>query len=298
MLDILRGGATVQVALDRGPGQPYIPGQSVRARVTVECPRDLTVREGRVALVYHEEYQYRHEERGRDSQGHYHTSTHSTWATVEQEVVRQVFVHEGTIPAGSANAYEFDLPLPAEAAPSARTPILRVQWLVKATLDRRLAMDAEGKAELPVISVAPAGAAPDAYYGASGEADQAELSFYLPGKVWALGEALTGQLVVRPRQEFDVTEIRVELVQRQMVPRALGNEHSEATPARVSDALRLTPGQDFSLPFSLVIPPAGPPSLATPNGRSQWFLRGVLARRLRKDTAVEEEISICSARQS
>ena len=112
-----------------------------------------------------------------------------------------------------------------------------------------------------------------------------------------MGETIAGQLQVRPKKEFDVTEIRVELVRRQSVPKDLGNVREVSMPGKLSDGTRLTPGQNITLTFNLAIPTPVPATFSTPNSTHQWILRGVLARRLRADTIVEEEIFIYNGRQ-
>ena len=204
---------------------------------------------------------------------------------------------ETTISGGSTKTYEFDLPIPANAAPSARAEIVRVNWLVKATLDRRMAGDIEDRVDLPVFAAAPGASAQAGEYGVSNEPDEADLAFSLPGKEWVMGETIAGRLQVRPKKEFDVTEIRVELARRQSVPRDAGNEHVESMPVKLSEGTRLTPGQNLTLTFNVAIPTPVPATFSTPNSTHQWLLRGVLARQLRKDTFVEEEIFIYNGRQ-
>jgi hypothetical protein len=304
MFDFLKGGKTsVKLTLDRpisgddAPAHPYYLGETAHARLTVVSEKDFKVQEGRIALVYHEEYQYRHHRRTTDSHGHSRTTVATEWGTDEREANRQVFLGETTISGGSTKTYEFDLPIPANAAPSARAEIVRVNWLVKATLDRRMAGDIEDRVDLPVFAAAPGASVQAGEYGASNEPDEADLAFSLPGKEWVMGETIAGRLQVRPKKEFDVTEIRIELARRQSVPRDVGNEHVESMPVKLSEGTRLTPGQNLTLTFNVAIPTPVPATFSTPNSTHQWLLRGVLARRLRKDTFVEEEIFIYNGRQ-
>jgi hypothetical protein len=304
MFDFLKGGkASVKLTLDRPismeepPAHPYYLGETVHARLTLVSEKDLKIQEGRIALVYHEEYQYRHHRRTTDSHGHSRTTVATAWDTDEREANRQVFLGETTIPGGSTKTYEFDLPIPTNAAPSARAEIVRIKWLVKATLDCRMAGDIEDRVDLPVFAAAPGTSVQAGEYGASSEPDEADLVFSLPGKEWVTGETIAGRLQVRPKKEFDVTEIRVELARRQNVPRGVGNEHVASIPVKLSDGTRLTPGQNLTLTFNIAIPVPVPATFSTPNSTLKWLLRGMLARRLRKDTFVEEEIFIYNGRQ-
>src|SRR5512136_1715542 len=156
MFDFLKGGkAKVHVTLDR-PMLPYYAGETVHATVTIEGEKELKIQEARVALVCHEEYEYRYESHDRDSDGDYHTETHTSWATDEQVVQQQQLMGPGAIPSNFMQSYEFSAAIPAGAPPTCDGGrIVRVKWMVKVTLDRKLASDIEGKAELMVFTAPP-----------------------------------------------------------------------------------------------------------------------------------------------
>ena len=302
MFDFLKGGSTsVKLTLDRATGQdatlvnPYYLGETVRARVTLISEKEIKVQQGRVALVYQEEYQYKHRQHS-SSRGHSTTSVVTTWATDNQEATRQIFLGEASIPAGTQKTYEFDLPIPTNAAPSSQAEIIHIKWMVKATLDRKLAGDIESCVELPVCSVTPGAIGQPVEVGGSNEPDEANLILTLPSKEWVMGDTLAGQLQVTPQKAFDVTEIRVELVRRERVSRDLGNEHETVLPVKLAGGTRFQPGQNLTLPFNLTIPSGVPATFRTPHSTLGWTLRGILARRLRKDTLLEEEILIYNGR--
>ena len=304
MFDFLKGGKTsVKLTLDRPISEdatrvyPYYLGETVHARVTLASEKEVKIQEGRIALVYQEEYQYKHHHHSRDSHGHSRTTVATAWATDEREVNRQVFLGETSLPAGTQKTYEFDLPIPTNAAPSARAEIVHIKWVVKVTLDRKMAGDIEDRVDLPVFAGASGTSVQPIESGVSNEPDEADLIFSLPGKEWVMGEMIAGRLHVSPKKEFDVTEIRVELVRRERVPRDLGNERETMVPVKLSDGTRLKPGQNLALPFNIAIPSPVPATFSTPNSTLDWMLRGVLARRLRKDTIGEQEIIIHNGRQ-
>jgi hypothetical protein len=169
--------------------------------------------------------------------------------------------------------------------------------VVKVTLDRKMAGDIEDRVDLPVFAGASGTSVQPIESGVSNEPDEADLIFSLPGKEWVMGETIAGRLQITPKKEFDVTEIRVELVRRERVPRDLGNERETMVPVKLSDGTRLKPGQNLALPFNIAIPSPVPATFRTPNSTLDWMLRGVLARRLRKDTIVEEQVFIFNGRQ-
>jgi hypothetical protein len=304
MFDLFKGGkVSVKLTLDRPTSKdapwahPYYLGETVRACVTLASEKEVKIKEGRIALVFREEYQYKHRHHSTDSHGHSRSSVVTAWTTDEREANRQVFLGETSLPAGTQKTYEFDLPIPTNAAPSARAEIVRINWLVKATLDRRMAGDIEDRVDLPVFVGASGASVQPIESGVSNEPDEADLIFSLPSKEWVMGETIAGRLHVNPKKEFDVSEIRVELVRSERVPRDLGNEHETSLPVKLTDGTHLKPGQNLALPFNIAIPSPVPATFRTPNSTLDWKLRGVLARRLRKDTIVEEEIVIFNGRQ-
>jgi hypothetical protein len=193
--------------------------------------------------------------------------------------------------------YEFSAVIPASATPTCDGGrIVRAKWLVKATLDRKMAGDFEDKAELMVF-VAPPGKMVDAgEFGFSNEPKEANLALTLPCKEWALGETIQGQFIVRPQKEFEATEVRIELVRLEQVPRDKGNEYREEVKVKLAGKTKFQAGQDMKYPFSVAIPSPRPVTWRTRNSVVTWQVKGVLARFLRGDTHVEEEILVYSGR--
>jgi sporulation-control protein spo0M len=297
MFDFLKGGkANVTVALDRPVG-PYYLGETVHATITIEGQKDLKIQEARATLSYREEYQYRHESSYRDSDGHEHTRDETSWMTDEQVLQRQQLMKEGTIPGNFRQTFDFAATIPATAPPTCEGgQIVRVKWQLKTTLDRRLAGDVEAATDLLVFAAPPGRDVGASQYGHSNEPGEAELSFALPGKERVLGETIEGQLVVRPQKAFDASEVRVELVRVELVPRDRGNEHREPRVAKLAGRTRLEPGQTLTLPFRIDIPAPAPVTSHTRNSSITWRLSGILARSFRGDTRVEEEIFVYSGR--
>jgi sporulation-control protein spo0M len=297
MFDFLKGGkANVTVALDRPVG-PYYLGETVHATVSIEGQKDLKVQEARATLSYREEYQYRHESTYRDSSGHEHTRDETSWTTDEQVVQRQQLMQEGTIAGNFRQTYDFVATIPTTAPPTCEGgKIVRVKWQLKATLDRRLAGDVEAATDLLVFAAPPGRDVGASQYGYSNEPGEAELAFALPGKEWALGETIEGQLVVRPQKVFDASEVRVELMRVEHVPRDRGNEHREPRAVKLAGKTRLEPGQTQTFPFRIDIPAPAPVTSRTRNSSITWRLCGILARSFRGDTRVEEEIFVYSGR--
>ncbi len=297
MFDFLKGGkARVSVELDR-PSAPYVPGETIHAKVIVQGEKDLKIQNGRVALVYREEYERRYQDRDTDSQGHTTHTSRKDWETDEQAVWQHQFLEETTIRGGSNQTFEFAMPLPQNAPPTLEGgKILRGQWLVKTTLDRKLAGDVEDKRETFVFHLPTGRMGGAGTYGYSNEPVDAEMQLVLSNKEFALGETITGELIIRPKKEFDVTEIRVETARQERVPQDEGNEHNENKAVKLAGGVKLAAGQELKYPFQLSLSTGSPITARTRHGSITWLLRGVLARRMRGDTHVEEEIFVFSDR--
>lgn len=313
MFGFLGGGkAHVTVTLDRARCQP---GETIQAQVAVTGEKDLKIREGRVALICFEENQYRYEERHRDSNGHMETHDRWEWQKAQNEAGRQVILGEGTVQGGSAQSFACSFMVPPDALPSCpEGKIVRVRWAVKATLDRKMAGDVDDEAEVLVFRTPP-GLSGKGPFGSSNQPGEAALSLAIPSLEWALGETIEGQLVVRPEKSFGVSEVRVELVRIEQVHGApepavtvrvgvdLGlqgrrvkpNQAEQVVKVKVAGGRKLEAGREVAFPFRVAIPIA-PVSAQLHDATVRWVLKGILARTLRSDTQVEQEIMVYGAR--
>ncbi len=296
MFDFLKGGKTdLTITVDR-PTAFYLPGDCVKAKLRIESQNEAKIQEGRIVLLYKEEYERRYEDWHRDSKGHRTRRQVTSWHSQDHEVERKVFVQEGTIPANYDQTSEFEFSLPPLAPPTADGgKIVRLKWLVKATLDRKMSSDFNAQAEI-LVGAAPGQARGAGVYGSSNEPGEAEMALALPSDTFVLGDTIEGELIIRPQKSFDVTEIRVELERAERVPRDLGNEHFERTGVKLAAGAKLQTGQETRLPFRLQVPTPRPPTSHADNYVVEWSLKGILARRMRPDTLVQERIAIFSTR--
>jgi hypothetical protein len=295
MFNFLKGGkVNLTVAIDR-PSGIYFPGETIHARISLDSEKELKFQEGRVALLYQEKYQYCTVQHHTDSKGHHHTETVYRWMTNDQEVARQVLLGETILPEGSARSFEFDAQIPASAPPTCPGNIIQVRWLVKATLDRKLSSDINTEVSL-VVLVSPAGTQIPGQSGLSNEPDEARLTLELPGMDWVAGDTIEGTLLVTPQKNFDATEVRVEVEQTEYVAYDRGNQKVTAVKLKLAGKTRLTSGETLRFPFNIQIPQPCSPSVSSNNWSVTWKLKGILARLLRKDTAVEEGIKVYTGR--
>lgn len=296
MFDFLKGGkAHLTLELDRTDAR-YHAGETAHAVVTVIGEKDLKIQQGRISFVYREEYERRYEGWERDSHGHSRRTTHTTWEVDERNVKQEVFLNEGVVTAGSSQKFGFDLPIPPNAPASCAGKIVKIKWLVKATLDRKMAGDVEQQIEIAVLSTPPGKNVQAGEFGNSNEPGEAELGLKLPTGEFVFGETIEGKLVIRPQKSFEVSEVRVELGRKEYVPRDLGHTAEQNQTVKLAGKTKLEAGKELELPFSIVVPSDAPCTSSTPNSSVTWNLKGILARTLRKDTLVEVEISIYSER--
>src|ERR671936_520334 len=265
--------ADLQVSLDR---DSVLPGETVEATIRIlGGRRDLELQEGRLELVYENEYKYRHRAGYGDSR---HTATTKT--TDRSVVDSRRFLEAGAITADTPFEATAALTIPAIAPPSAEGEITKVRWKVVATLARPHARDVHSESSLTVLS--PAAETLDAPEVKT--RDDLELSFRLDREHFGPGDTVQGTLVATPLQACEAGEIRVELVRHEHVPRDLGNteDRKEAEAVLESD-VRLSLGAEREWPFQLQLPAVVVPCLETDRSRVTWLLKGFGSRRMRHD---------------
>jgi hypothetical protein len=280
--------ADVQVELDRSSA---LPGEAVEATIRIVGGRkDLQIEEGRVELVYENEYTYREETRPVGSSS---ASTTSYTTTTDRRIVDAVrFLEADAIAADTPHETTESLTIPATAPPSGEGEITKVRWKVEATLARPRARDVHGKASLTVLSQPAAGLeAPEVE-----TRDDVELSFRLDREHFGPGDVVHGTLVATPLQACEANEVRVELVRYENVPRNEGNtEHVKEGEAILESAVRLSLGAQREWPFQLQLPAVVVPSLQTEHSRVTWLLKGIGSRRLHRDYQVTQPIDVHTA---
>ena len=290
MLNIFKGGkVSLNVVLDR-PDMPYQPGETVHVTLTVQGEKELKIQQGRVALVYTEEYRIRERERDSDDNS---TSVNERTLNDHKEIRREVFMQEGVIPATTAKSYTFDLLLPGDAAPTCSGRIINSTWQVKATLDRKMAPDVNNEAALTVNAPAPGRRLAAGNFGMASNTGDTDMAIWLPKEEWRAGETIEGKLIVTPKKDFDVNEVRVELRRVENVPEQEGNTFTDNVAVLKPGAgTKFSAGTVVEYPFSVRLPDKGSPTMRGLHGTVVWSLKGVLARRLRSDYTVEEEIGV------
>jgi Arrestin (or S-antigen), C-terminal domain len=277
--------ADVQVSLDR---DSVLPGETVEATIRILGARkDLKIQEGRLELLYENEYKYRHEVGSGSTR-----RTKESKATDRADVETVRFLEAGHVAADTPYEATASVTVPADAAPSAEGEITEVRWRVVATLARPHAMDVHRRAPLTVLS--QGGAPLDAPKVET--RDDLELSFRLDRDDFGPGDSLQGTLVATPLQACGMTEVRVELVRREDVPRNDGNTKEVVEATSILDGeIGLSLGAPREWPFELQLPAVVVPCLATKHSSVTWLLKGIGSRRLRRDYRVTQPIDVHTA---
>jgi hypothetical protein len=277
--------ADVQVSLDR---DSVLPGETVEAAIRILGGRkDLELQEGRVELLYENEYTYRHRVGAGSTR-----RTKSSNATDRAVVDSIRFLEAGAVAADTPYEATASLTIPADAAPSAEGEITKVRWTVVATLARPHAMDVHRRAPLTVLS--QGGAALDAPEVET--RDDVELTFRLDREHLGPGDTVHGTLVATPLQACRMNALRVELVRHEDVPRNEGNTKDvQEGEAILESDLSLSLGAPHEWPFQLQLPAVVVPCLHTEHSRVTWLLKGIGSRRLRRDYWVVHPIDVHSA---
>jgi SpoOM protein len=267
----------------------YLPGDVVNVSVRVTGKEDLDIQECRVALVCANRYIYRYTTR--DSDGD--SDTRSMEVTEEVEAGNERILDEGTIVSGSYTGRDLVLKIPLTAPPSASGEITNVEWKVRVALLIRGAPDVIEELPLTVLSTSESYAnwaenAPE--LDSSGVCD---MEFRLPSRSLRIGERIEGPLVLTPRQDFEARSLRVELVRREIVPRASGNTSETVQASEVVDeSPRFQMGLSRDYAFAMDVPGAAGPSLKTEQTYVGWWLRAVVDRGLAFDYDLKQLLNV------
>lgn len=292
MFDFLKGAkVNIQVNLER---PYYFPGEAVKATVTVQAEKETQVEEGQIVLYCREEYKVEEEER--DSDGDMHTTTR--WVRDETKVANKVILNQASLPAGIAQTFEFAEKLAPNALATGEGKTLKVKWFVKASLGRKMALDWNAEKEVTVVIAPPAKSNHPAEFGTSNKPGEVELAFALPSREWVTGETIAGELLVNPKKDFEINEIKIKLEHVETV-KGEGDTKIEDQSVKPMGKVKMSSGQSLRYPFKLILPAAQLPTGATMHGSVSWKLSASLARGFLKGSYdVETEIFVYTRRAS
>lgn len=306
------GGVDWQVELASSAGA-YHPGDQVAGRVRYTPKGNTDVRAIRAALVASEQYVYMVKERGSSvsfgsSKGKRRDQWERKWFSAE--LFRQDLAVSGPTQLSAPGEFEFNFPLPADAAPSFDSPILRLRWQIRAWMDVG-GRDPSTERDFYVITGRDRLSVPDVALAPSvlDSSSQPPASIYLEPAPLVAGQSFRG--FVETTEQLDLRSIRVELKQHIATSGGqggsgasislngtsfgLGGERTVAE-ERVLWTGQLTPmqggqsGQRYQFAGQLALAPVGTVSL--PHGSSTATLDVVINRRLLSDRHIVRPVAI------
>ncbi|MBE7520131.1 MAG: hypothetical protein HS107_12915 [Thermoflexaceae bacterium] len=283
-------GETPEIGIEIADGRrAFAPGDTIRATVTFGAAKGFKARAVRAGLVLLRKSQEVDTER--DSDGD-RRRTH-TWVTHEQWVQTDNLDVDTT---GGPQVFEREWQLPAGSAPTYSGEITSNRWVVKVTIDRKLAKDVNAEVAITVASPLPAGANEAPLVRAAAHSD-ATLRLELPRGAFVEGERVPGRLSFEPSDGLKARALRVELARRERVTSNDGTNEKTAVMEthELAREDQLRAQADYE--FSFELPRAGQPSNQTGSASAAWSVRAILDRPMRDDVEVAQEIAVCTQPQ-
>jgi hypothetical protein len=259
-------------------------GDELEARVELVPRSTFEVRNGKVELICTETYVQK-------TSSQY--GTHYQKKTLIRFSDGQTFSDNGTIRSGVKYTRGVRLIVPPDAPRSVQGTSVRniqpgITWEVRASLDVANARDLQESQDVTVIEVP----AVDALHSRSVVAEEGHRqgNFVLEissGDVRS-GARLEGVLRLDMLQEVTAAEIRVELVREEK----FGNDTQEHVVDQVTLDTHASLNADAAREwrFHLEVGNVDVPSLTTDKSSVRWLVKGVLARAMRPDLRVEQDI--------
>jgi hypothetical protein len=296
MFNFLKGPQiTLKITLDRPTGV-YFPGDKLQATLSLESNKAVKIEAGRVSLMRQEDYDFTGTTTSTDSDGNTETEKTTQTCRDELEIDQDSFLGQYELKPDAPQVFSFPAQLPAAGLPSVPGEHVRVRWLVKASLVRKMAADIHTEAEFTVPFVLGKEQAASQGTAPVSDAKEAQISFNLPTHAWVAGETLTGSLEIQPQKAFDATEVRLELVKFEDIPSLDDKKPEIISKVKLAGKTHLEPGQPLRLPYEVQLPQPCAPSAAGEEWAIKWTLKVVLARFLQKDVHAEQGINVYTAR--
>ncbi|MCE5258737.1 MAG: hypothetical protein LLG44_06690 [Chloroflexi bacterium] len=208
------GIGKLEILLDQANSR-YMLGDNVSGQVLLQSNVLLRSKGGKISLT---------------CQGYFsHAPTEETseGAKLERQS-EQLYIQEadvvppGDLRRGSVQGFAFQLPLPQQGLPTHHGYLCVVKWSLHAHLLLENETPLEAAYELLVESQ-PEAVSPEAEIQPSSSSRQAQMSIVLPRAVYAEGETIQGQVVVKPLERFQAEELRIILLRIENTP--LGDNH-------------------------------------------------------------------------
>lgn len=232
------------------PLEPVRPGQPIPCSVNLSLPRAVWVRALRVEVVGH----------FRRVVGVWRIGPWRRWRWTKERVVHtQASLPLGRLVGPGATSFRLEVPLPADAPPSARGKAVSMGYTLRASLDIPHAPDRWEEVPLVVTVMSPAeepGPSP------SQALSRVQVLLEAPRCVHP-GQRIQGTLWISASHPLVLADLRVELVRLEQVPPWAWAFSTSRVPL---SALSLGAYEKRQVPFTLLVPPDAPPTCALPHG--------------------------------
>ncbi len=268
------------------------PGDELKVRVSL-VPRDgFQVRRGRVEILCVESYVDR-VDNVRTSQ--YGSGTRAIKLTSMLDRYEKVFMDDSRVRRGLPRYFDVDWTIPSDAVPSAvgvgiGAADVGIDWAVRTSLDVAGARDFNDAQEINVVTSPVNGDGAADPIVAREKDDQCALTLTLAEGVARSWETIEGTLRAEISQDVNLSEVRAELIRMEAFGYA-GEDYYVDTMSLDTD-LELRRGETREWRFQLKTGEVHAPSLRTDNSVVTWLVKCVLARRMRFDTFIEQEIRV------
>ena len=268
------------------------PGDEMNVRVSL-VPRDgFEVRRGAVVIECIESYV---ELSPSMSTGRYSTGTQRLKGTRILYRHEEVIINNRRMRRGLPFYADVDWVVPPGALPTAIGHTrdvfdVGIAWTVTASLDVAGARDFYDQQQIVVGSPPTTADEPSEPPAREAADDECALTLTLVKGRYSSWETIEGTLRAEILQDLDVTEVRVELVRVE----AFGYDGEDflAGRVRLEGEADLRQGGTREWHFRLETGEVYAPTLRTDYSSIRWLVRCVLARRMRLDTRIEQEVRV------
>ena len=268
------------------------PGDELRVRVSLN-PRDgFQVRRGTVVIECVESYV---EFSPSMNTGRYGTGRQRLKGSRILYRHEEVIIDDGRMRRGLPFYADFDWTVPSDAVPTVTGESrdvfeVGIAWTVTTALDVAGARDFNDRQQLTIGSARTAqDEEPEPSVREMAD-DECKLTLTLASGTYSGWEEVEGSLRAEMLQDMDVSEVRAELVRIE----SFGYDGDEflAGRVRLEGDTKLRQGRVREWHLRLETGEVYAPTVSTDYSSVTWLVRGVLARRMRLDTRIEQEIRV------
>lgn len=304
-------GKAVQIGIDvEGGSEVFYPGDALSGIIRLEAKKKVKFEEIRLELNSIEKFKVRVEQVDIDDEGFEMTSTHSKTETSKVNWAKVALLPGGELAKGFKQEFPIEIAIPDGVYSTHKGGSLAsFDWELRVVVDRKMAVDVNEEVEIIIGALVSEEWFEPAEVGESNEPDEADMCFVLPKQAWLLGETVSGELRVNPKNDFKVSEVRVELERYEYSPldpndvmgtfsytydeTALSEEYTKTVVKEsLSGKIKYATDEEHKYSFEFAMPTEAPLSGGTPNSACNWSLKGVLNRTMRKDTVVTVVVQV------